>query len=654
MRTRLLCATLLLCCACIKRIAPSPGASRVAPSGTEVAFGTAQELPEGSSIHWQFGDGTPEQLGAQVVHIFPRAGEFAVVETVVDRDGASRSAEVHAQIVRRAVASAVPADARSALILERPWSHVQLQRKAAERVGLGELFDQTDREFSELFGFTASDPKAAEANGIDIDKGVALFTIPQDMEALVACVGVGDPAKATASLQHLLAHDRGGPFALREGKLADGTTVTLGERANGAEKIGYLAHLGYLCLRVPGASDPLLALESVAKVSENAGIEKDAGFNAAVAHVGSGDALFYSAGRAGDAVSTRFANQVGASAFAVSVSAEQVQIRAFGQPRNLIGQPLVDALTPLAPPPDFTRQLPVGAAFYAKASGSPVLVWRELVRALGADGAALRERLHDVFGADVEALAGAFTGNGAVALYLDAQSLIEALLGEQVASLDRSTFLTASEIKPGGDAVLRAAFDHALHEGMHSRQVRGATFWKLSDGLQVAIRGNTLFAAVGGTPQIEAAEPADGAHGGEKALAKKRPAPAKKSAPRAIAEPEPTPAEIGPLAAILFAPEGAPTVAQQLQGTELALSVPSSQVLWIDIHGTLARLQDAADAQGGFVGMGVRRFIDRVHGLRDAIIDARPEVGGITATLTLRFQPGLPAAPATVPVGAAR
>ncbi len=638
MRTRLLCASLLLCCACIKRIAPSPGETRTAPSGTSVSFGAPQELPEGSSIHWQFGDGTPEQLGAQVVHTFPRAGSFTVVETVLDRDGQQRSASLQAQITRRAVASAIPADARSALILDRPWTHVELQRQAALRIGLGELFDETNREFSELFGFTASDPKAAEASGVDTDEGLALYTVPQDYEALVACAGISDPAKAIAALQHLLAHDRGGPFTLREEKLADGTPVTLGERAGGAEKIGYLEHLGYLYLRVPGASDPLLALASVAKLAADAGLEKDSGFNAALAHVGSGDAFFYSAGREGDAISTRFANQIGASAFAITASTEQMQIRAFGQPRNLIGQPLVDAFTPQATPPDFTAQLPVGAAFFAKVSGAPPLIWRELLHQLGADGAALRDRLHDVFGSDVDSLVAAFTGNGAVALYLDAQSLIEALLGEQVASLDRSTFITAQELKVGAEAPLRSALEHASKESGGGKPVRGATFWKLSDGLQVAIRGGVMFAAVGGTPEFDnggddhRADP----HGGEKAAAKRTPSTKKSAIAPAR---ELTATEIGPLASVLLAPAGAAVLAQQLKGIELPLTAPSAQLLWVDIHGTLARLQDAADAQGGFVGVGVRRFIERVHGLRDAIVDARPEASGITATITLRFLP---------------
>lgn len=653
MRTRLLCAALLICTACVKRIAPTPGNSQMAATGNAVAFGAPQELPEGTSIHWQFGDGSPEQIGAQVTHVFYRAGSFTVTETVVDKDGEKRSATLQAQITRRSVAAAIPADARSALILERPWVRVDVQRAAANRVGLGELFNESDREYSDLFGFAASDPKAAEAAGVNTDEGLALYTVPQDLEALVACAGIADSAKATAALQHLLAHDRGGPFALHDAKLADGTLVTVGERNHGAEKIAYLEKLGYLYLRVPGASDPLLALASAAAIAPEAGLEKDAGYNAALSHVGPGDAFFYSAGRTGDALSGRFANELGASAFSVAVSAEQVQIRAFGQPRTLIGKAFVDAMTPSVAPPDFATQLPVGAAFYAKVSGNPALLWAELQKALGADGQTLRESLREKFGTEVEKLMPAFTGNGSVALYLDAQSLIEALLGEQVASLDRSTFISVSELNGTHEKELREALDKAaggaspLHptgEWRGSRIVHGSSYWKISDGLQVAIRGTLMFAAIGGAPEIEGSSENDG-KGGDKASAvvKKNPAvkaAGKKSSPR---NPPPgaelTPAEIGPLAAVLLAPENGTSLAVQLRDVKLPFTAPMSQLLWIDIRGTLERLQGAADSQGGVVGMGVRRLTDRVKGLRDALVDARAEPDGFVATITLRFLP---------------
>ncbi len=441
-------------------------------------------------------------------------------------------------------------------------------------------------------------------------------------------------------MQHLLAHDAGGPFLLHPAKLADGTAVTVGERNNGAEKIGYLEHLGYLYLRAPGATDPLLSLASAAALGPEQGLEKDPGFNAALAHVGPGDAVFYWSGNESDALSSRFGNQLDALSFSISVSKDAVRIQAFGKPRNLVGKELVEALSAANPPPDFAAQLPVGAAFYAKLSGQPPRDWAALQKQLGPDAQALRDRLHYLFGGDVDALLPAFTGNGAVALYLDAQAFIEAMLGEQVGALDRSTFITVSELRPGEEARLRAALDHAaLQSSEHAagREVRGATFWKLFDSIQVAIRGKLMFAAIGGAPEVDGGANPENGKGGDKAQLAQPALRKKGKAPPP--PPELTAAEVGPLAAILFAPANAPALSLQLGDTQLPFDAPTSQLLWADIRGTLSRLEAAADAQGGMVGIGVSRLTDRVRGLRDALVSAHAEPDGISATITVRFMP---------------
>src|SRR5258708_20133728 len=85
---------------------------------------------------------------------------------------------------------------------------------------------------------------------------------------------------------------------------------------------------------------------------------------------------------------------------------------------------------------------PAGAASYLRISASPQALWRELARSDAADAARLRDRVQETLGLDVEKdLLPSFTGNVGVAVYLDAFSLIEAILGEQVVSLPRSSFL---------------------------------------------------------------------------------------------------------------------------------------------------------------------------------------------------------------------
>ena len=692
---RLAACVALVTTACIPRVAPDPGPSRAAVSGAPVVFVGPKGLPEGSSVRWSFGDGAAESVGPEVSHAFPRAGNFTVTQTVVDRDGAQRSAATTVTVARRGVAAAVPADVRAALLFERPWGRVKLQREAARRAGLGEFFDETARGLGEALGFDAQDPAQAEQHGVDTDEGVALYTVPQDAEALVVCAGISDPAKAEAALRRLLVRPPvGAPgratltgFALREEKRG-GLRVVIGERAGGAEKVAFVERLGYLYLRTPGQTDPLLALAPVLKLGVDDGLEKDAAFQAAVARVGQGDAVFYSAApkpgagtsdepslRAG----SRLAGQIGASAFAVQVSEGQLKLSLFSQLRSLTGAALIDALTPKKPPPPLADKLPAGAAAFFKLSGDPKTTWRELQRGLGSDGVQLATRLRELFGAEVEtALLPSFTGNGAVAIYLDAQSLIEALLGEQVAAFDRSTSVSVAELAAGQEAPLRAALEHAARDGGGGRGVRGATWWPISEGLQVAIKDGFLYSAIGGVVD----EPDDADRGGAKsgprpwslralgplfaaavkpaspAVKKKEPAKALPSAAAArggkgrkppAPPPEPTAAELGPLAAVLLATPGAPTLAAALATTGLPFDVPNAQLAWFDVRGLVERLDRAAQAQGGMVGAAARLLVDRVRGLRDALVDARPQPDGLAATVTLRFLPDTAPAPGPLP-----
>jgi hypothetical protein len=65
--------------------------------------------------------------------------------------------------------------------------------------------------------------------------------------------------------------------------------------------------------------------------------------------------------------------------------------------------------------------------------------------------------------------------------------------------------------------------------------------------------------------------------------------------------------------------------------------VPSAQLAWIDLRGVLERLDRAGAAQGGMVGTAVKLLTSRVSGVRDALVDARPVDGGLSATVTLRL-----------------
>src|SRR5207249_1889496 len=146
----------------------------------------------------------------------------------------------------------------------------------------------------------------------------------------------------------------------------------------------------------------------------------------------------------------RFASQLGLAAFSLVDGPEGLQMKLFAQPRRLSPEELQKTFTPLKEPPDLAARLPAGPAAYLKVSGRPDALWRELLKASQADATRARERIQELTGLDLERdLLPSFTGNLGLATYLDASSLLEAILGEQVASFDRSGFLAVAELAAG-------------------------------------------------------------------------------------------------------------------------------------------------------------------------------------------------------------
>ena len=641
MPTRLLrCALAVLAASCVKRVAPSPGADRTVYAGTPVVFGAPADLPEGTEIIWDFGDGTPPAKGAQVQHAFPRAGVYTIVETVKDKDGEIRTARTHIAALRRSVPMAVPGDVRAALVLERPWSKIQVHREVAGKLALGNFFDDMSRAVSEAIGFDALDASTAAANGFDPDKGIAFYTVPQDPEALVIAVGTSDDEKALAAVRRLLTYQKGagrlagGPFQLTEAKLADGTPALVGVGATG-DKVGVLQRFGYLYLRSAGATDPLLSLKTAAALPPNKGLAAEPRFVAASKHVGAGDAVFFSRpAEGGEPQRRNVSGELGAVAFAVNDKPQLLEVRFFTQLRNLSGEQLVGAFKPLKPPPvegggtdavidGLAAKLPGGAATYLRISASPQALWRELARSDAADAARLRDRVQETLGLDVEKdLLPSFTGNVGVAVYLDAFSLIEAILGEQVGSLDRSSFVAVAELSGAG--ALQTVLDGAMksHPASDRIEVKGATYYRLGEGAQAATKGGMLFLAVGGPPP----QPHD------EALPPKR---KKKGGPppkRLV-----TAAELGALGPVLLGPSKR-SLGQELYRAGLrGFEVPGQQVFWLDIAGVVHSIEKAGSEQGGVAGAGVRLFAERAAGLRDALLEMRAAPDGLESELYVRF-----------------
>src|SRR6185312_139817 len=105
------------------------------------------------------------------------------------------------------------------------------------------------------------------------------------------------------------------------------------------------------------------------------------------------------------------------------------------------------AFTPSKAPPDIAAKLPPRAAASLRLSPAPRAPWQALSRSSPAHPARLKDRVQEATGLDVEKdLIPAFTGNVGIAVYLDAGSLVGAILGEQVGSLDKSAFILAAEL----------------------------------------------------------------------------------------------------------------------------------------------------------------------------------------------------------------
>jgi PKD repeat protein len=615
MRIRLLTlASAVLLTSCIKRISPDPGADRTAYSGAYLRFGQAEQLPEGSEAQWDFGDGTPGDKGVVVTHAFPRPGVYTVVETIADKDGQNRSARTHVTVLRRDVAMAVPAQIRAVLMAQRPWAHVELHRQVAEKLSLGGLFDKVAHDIGAAAGFDPLDPKAADAAGFDPDEGVAFYTVPEDPEALVFVVGTSDDPKSLATARRVLAQGMGhGAFELKEATIGGAPAFT-GQNAAG-EKVGVLQKLGYLYLRTPGQTDPLKALQSAAALPVDKGLFADPGYQTALRHVGPGDATFYSRAAESDA---RLGGALATSAFSLLEKPELLQLRIFALPRNLTGDKLAAAFTPEKAPPDLAAQLPSGAAAYLRLSAAPQALWGELTRAAGTDTTRLRDRLMETTGLDLEKdLIPSFAGNVGVAVYLDATSLVSALLGEQVGSFDRSQFLVAAQLaRPD---TVRAALEKAMQSRPPTdrAEIAGASWFRLSDGAQAAIKGNTLLLSIGGTPPAVPEPPAKG----------KKPAK-----PKAL-----TIDDLGLLGRAL-SPGSQPTLSQSFKRIGVAGFEQSGQEnVWVDVAGIVRSVEKAGNDQGGVASAGVHLLADRAASLRDALFEARPNKDGIDADLWLRF-----------------
>jgi hypothetical protein len=303
-------------------------------------------------------------------------------------------------------------------------------------------------------------------------------------------------------------------------------------------------------------------------------------------------------------------------------------MRLFAQLKDLRGQELIQTFTPLKDPPDLAARLPAGPAAYLKISGRPDLLWRELLKASSADAPQARDRVQELTGLDVEKdLLPAFTGNLGVATYLDATALLEAVLGEQVASFDRSRILIVAELAADKAQALQASIEKQVKPEQRLA-LAGTTLWKLGGGAALAaIKDGFFYLAIGGPTQDEAEPPPP-------------PKPPKGKGSKAPpSKPPPlTPGKLGPIGFALAPQPGARNLSQQLTAAGVrGFDLPRDQLAWVDVTGVVRSVQNAAEGQGGVVGASARVMADRLAAIRDVLFESRPSPDGMESQVYLRF-----------------
>jgi hypothetical protein len=247
-----------------------------------------------------------------------------------------------------------------------------------------------------------------------------------------------------------------------------------------------------------------------------------------------------------------------------------------------------------------------------------------------ADAGRVKERVKELTGLEVEKdLLPSFTGNVGIGVYLDSFALLDAVLGEQVASLDRSGVLAVAELQPGKGQLLASAIDGRVRSDRRFRVAGGATVWKLGEnGAEAAVQGDFLYLSLGGE-QSQGSAPAE-----------EKPSPPARRGRRGKPQPPPAPEakDLGRLGAALAQKTGAHSLADDLKAEGVrGFELPTDQIAWLDVRGVVRSIQAAAQEHGGVLGAGTRLVADRFGSVRDILFEARAAPDGIQAQLYVRF-----------------
>lgn len=207
----------------------------------------------GTPLTWDFGDGTPPVVAAQVTKAFPRGGHY----TVRGKDGDRLAWQIDLDAIPRPVTRAIPGDASWAIFAPRVKE---------DFVGSLDFFESAfgSSNLQSLIDGTVLPSLAVDSTTlgrlVDPLEGLGAFTLP-GLDATVALLGVVDEQ---AALQELSARGR---------------TVDLGDAAVGLElrdgsRAMMFADRGYLYAVFPRTADDAGRVMKRVRAADALGLEQ--------------------------------------------------------------------------------------------------------------------------------------------------------------------------------------------------------------------------------------------------------------------------------------------------------------------------------------------------------------------------------------------
>lgn len=170
--------------------------------GTPVVTGVVQEFgdPQGPSLSWDFGDGSPAATGPVARHAFARAGRY----TVQGSTGGQVKASQLLEVMPRPGLQAIPAAATTAMFAPRLGKDLTRLLDFAERAANPTTVAQRLEEL--VLPQFVIEASAGGAPAFDGDEAVGLFNLP-DPDLLVAFAGVVDEQAAVKTLVARMSED---------------------------------------------------------------------------------------------------------------------------------------------------------------------------------------------------------------------------------------------------------------------------------------------------------------------------------------------------------------------------------------------------------------------------------------------------------------